>query len=125
MRYLLDTQVLIWAMEKSNKLKSKGRAVIESRKNELAVSVVTIWEMLIKKKLGELKVPDQIKEDLDKAGFSILSLTIDQVLVVDKLPLYHKDPFDRMLVSQAMAEDLTLITADSKLEKYQVKLLKV
>lgn len=121
----MDTQVLIWAMEKSNKLKSKGRAVIESRKNELAVSVVTIWEMLIKKKLGELKVPDQIKEDLDKAGFSILSLTIDQVLVVDKLPLYHKDPFDRMLVSQAMAEDLTLITADSKLEKYQVKLLKV
>ena len=124
MRYLLDTQVLIWAMEKSQRLKSKGKAVIESEKHELWVSVVSVWEMLIKKKSGGLKVPDTIKEDLAKAGFSILPLTIDQVLAIDNLPLYHKDPFDRMLVAQAQVEDMTLITADGKLEKYPVKLLR-
>jgi len=123
MRYLLDTQVLIWAMEKNPRLKPKVKAVVDSVMNEMWVSVVSVWEMLIKKKLGKLRVPGEIKRDLLKAGFKILALNIDQVLAVDNLPLLHKDPFDRMLVAQAQAEEMTLITADAKLAKYEVKCL--
>jgi len=115
--------VLIWAMEKNPRLKPKVKAVVDSVMNEMWVSVVSVWEMLIKKKLGKLRVPGEIKRDLLKAGFKILALNIDQVLAVDNLPLLHKDPFDRMLVAQAQAEEMTLITADAKLAKYEVKCL--
>lgn len=124
--FLIDTEIFIWGMEKSSKLSSKIEKILENPENQIFISVASIWEIVIKKAKGRLKLPKSIEEGINNAGFKTLSIEITHVLGVGKLPNYkdHNDPFDRMLISQARVENLTLITSDQKMWKYKLALLK-
>lgn len=126
MRYLLDTHFFIWLMEGGGKISPKVTLLLKDSANEIFVSVATVWEIIIKKSKGRLRTPKDIKGGIYKAGFKILPIEISHALEIEKLPLYqdHKDPFDRMLISQAKAEDVTLITADPKMWQYPISCIR-
>lgn len=124
MKYLLDTHVFIWAMEDSKRLKKDIKNEISNSQNKIFVSVVTVWEISIKRSLKKLKTPFDIEASIKKAGLQIIPIQLTHALAVEKLPLHHKDPFDRILIAQSLVEGLTLITADEKIWKYNLPLLK-
>lgn len=113
-------------MEDSKKASSEVKSIVKNPANEIFVSVVTVWEVVIKRAKGRLKAPKDIRGGINEAGFKTLPIEISHALEVEKLPLLpgHQDPFDRMLVAQAKVEGLTLITSDPKIWKYRVSLLK-
>lgn len=124
MHYLLDTHTFMWWMESGDKLSPKTKIILQDLKQEIFVSVASVWEIIIKQSKGKLKTPRNIKGGIIKAGFKVLSIELSHAIEVRKLPLHHKDPFDRMLISQAKAEKLTLITSDPKIWKYKLALIK-
>jgi PIN domain nuclease of toxin-antitoxin system len=89
------------------------------------VSAATIWEIEIKRTLGRLRVPEDILEMVDEAGFQRLSITSEHARAAGRLPLHHGDPFDRMLVAQAQLEGMTLATSDATLAQYGVSVLEI
>lgn len=122
MRYLLDTNIFLWSLNDDNRLKKSIRKILEDPLNEIYVSVVSGWEISIKHKLGKLPLKTTLPECFEKSNFQILNINLEHILQLDKLPLHHKDPFDRILISQAKAENLTLITSDEKIWKYKQSL---
>ena len=127
MRYLLDTCTWIFLLTDSSKLSDRQKEAILSPSNTIYLSVVSAWEMTIKISKGKLKLPklldNLIFESCIKDGYKILDLDIFSVLNAKNLPARHQDPFDRMLISQAIDNDLTIITSDSKFSLYEVKLI--
>ncbi len=123
MEYLLDTQIFIWAMQGDKRLSKSLKDIISDSKNKIFISVVSVWEIVIKKRKG-LKVPKDISGAIEKANLTLLPIEVKHVLEVEKLADFHKDPFDRILMAQALVEDLTLITSDQKIWKYNLKLIK-
>lgn len=121
---LLDTNIFLWWLEDDKKLKSEVRKIIENPQSLVFVSVVSAWEMSIKHALGKLPLKTTLQECFRKAGFEVLDIALDYIFELENLPLYHNDPFDRMLIVQARVENLTLITSDQKIWKYDVKVLK-
>jgi PIN domain nuclease of toxin-antitoxin system len=125
MRCLLDTHVLLWWIEDNPKLKKRLRAIITDPDTEVAVSAATIWEAAIKRALGKLRFETAVLLDsLDRGGILVLPITAEHALAAGDLPRHHDDPFDRMLVAQAIAEGFTLITSDSWLGSYQIALVR-
>lgn len=124
MSLLLDTHVLIWALAEEPGLASAARSAIWDEGNDVAVSPVSAWEIEIKRSVGKLDVPHDLVEELANARFSPLSITIDHALAAGRLPLYHRDPFDRMLIAQAQIEGLTIVTRDSQIEQYDVPVMR-
>jgi len=122
-RLLLDTHVLIWWFEGSVQLGTTAREEIGDPQNEVFVSAVSIWEMAIKKQLGKLKAPNDLEKKVEQAGFSKLVISMFHSEQAGLLPLHHKDPFDRMLVAQAQAEGLTIVTKDEAFPFYGIKLM--
>ena len=122
--FLIDTQVFIWWMEENKKLPTDIKSIIDDPLNNIFISVATPWEIVIKIKSRKLKVPKNFAEFIMNGVFKVLPIQINHVIGVRKLPLYHKDPFDRMLIAQAKVENLTLITSDEKILKYKVDVLK-
>ena len=112
-------------MQKSKRLKKDLIEIIQSPKNSVFISVASIWEIIIKREKGKLKIRGNPEEDAKKADFIILPIQASHALAIQKLPLHHQDPFDRLLAAVAKIEDLTLITTDSKIAKYDVDVLKV
>ncbi len=123
LRLLLDTCVLLWALEDNPRLSKSARQLIVEPRNVVYVSAASAWEMAIKSARGNLNAPDNLTEELVKARFTELQVTIAHGEQAARLPLIHKDPFDRMLIAQAQVEDLTLITSDSKIPQYEVAVL--
>ena len=119
--FLLDTQVFIWWMGKSRRLSKDLINLLHNPQNQIFLSVASVWEIIIKRAKHKLRVPNNIEKGINLSGFTILPIEISHVLGVEKLPLYHKDPFDRMLISQAVVEKLMIITNDEKIKKYPVK----
>lgn len=121
MRLLLDTHVAIWWLSGNQRLSSSTRSAIESA-DEVYLSVVSLWEILIKQDRGRLDLPvgfaDALRED-----FTDLPLHAEHVTGARGLPLIHRDPFDRMLVAQARAEGLTVVTADHLVADYGVPII--
>ena len=118
MRVLLDTNVLLWAFLDSPKLSPVGRAAIEGA-DEVYVSAASIWEVAVKVGLGKLPVDmSQLAATLDASGFLELYVTAEHAAFVAQLPPHHGDPFDRLLIAQAMTEPLVLLTADAQLAQY-------
>jgi PIN domain nuclease of toxin-antitoxin system len=118
MRLLLDTHVLLWLMAGSQRLKPKTRALIDSA-SEVYVSSVSIWEIAIKYRVGKIEEdPEEIVERLEEAGLRELPVLTRHAVAAGKLPLLHRDPFDRLLVAQAITEPLRLLTADPQLAAY-------
>jgi len=122
--FLLDTQVFIWWMEKNPRLSNELFKLLNDPQDQIFLSVASVWEMVIKKGKKKLKSPKDIEGGVKASGFSTLHIEILHVLGVEKLPSYHKDPFDRILIAQAKIENLTLITSDQKIWKYNIDILK-
>ncbi len=120
MNILLDTHVLIWALENNPTLTESAVNAIVDGNNMVFVSSASVWEISIKQKLGKLEAPDNLLEEIRLHRFSPLHINYDHAQQAGKLPLIHKDPFDRMLIAQAMIEKLVLLTRDESIAKYDV-----
>jgi PIN domain nuclease of toxin-antitoxin system len=122
--YLLDTNTVIRAMVAPRKLSQRARRICESPALERAVSVVSLWEIVTKNSLGKLEIPG-IQVTLNSwpsdLGARVLAIERSHVEALYALPLLHKDPFDCMIVAQAVAEGFTLVTSDETLHRYPVK----
>ncbi|MDY0000167.1 MAG: type II toxin-antitoxin system VapC family toxin [Polyangia bacterium] len=125
MNLLLDTHVLLWAFEDDRRLGRGAREAIVDGGNIVFVSAVSAWEITIKKALGKLRAPDGFLEELARHRFTPLEVTIEHALAVGRLPPLHQDPFDRLLLAQAVEEQLTLVTHDRRLEAYGGSILLV
>jgi PIN domain nuclease of toxin-antitoxin system len=118
MRLLLDTHVLLWVMADDPSLSTAARVTI-GRADIVYASAVSLWEVSIKVGLGKLRIDqDRFVEQLQAAGFEPLSITWGHAEAVRHLPNIHSDPFDRMLIAQAVSEPLKLMTADKVLAQY-------
>ena len=120
--YLLDTNILLWWFKRHKSLGPKTQEIIRDPDNVIFVSSVSIWEISIKKGKGNLIVPDNFKDFLENEDFTELNITHEHASHILKLPQHHADPFDRMLISQAVLESLTLISTDNKISQYSVKI---
>ncbi|HJM68338.1 MAG TPA: type II toxin-antitoxin system VapC family toxin [Candidatus Babeliales bacterium] len=118
--YLLDTHILLWWLSSDEKLPAKTKELIEDPSNHIIVSAVSIWEIVIKKSLKKLKAPDNIKDILEENHIETLPITADHALFLQSLPYIHQDPFDRLLISQALVEDLVFVTVDKMILKYSI-----
>ncbi|HEX2478130.1 MAG TPA: type II toxin-antitoxin system VapC family toxin [Geminicoccaceae bacterium] len=124
MRYLLDTHVLLWWIADDPKLRADIRNTVTDPDHDILVSAASIWEAAIKRAVGKLRFETPVLLDtLQRGGLRVLPITAEHALAAGGLPRHHDDPFDRMLVAQAMAERLTLITRDGRLRDYQVAII--
>ncbi|PYV15012.1 MAG: PIN domain nuclease [Acidobacteria bacterium] len=123
MRLLLDTHALLWWLGANPTLSAKAHAAIAAPDSDVYVSAVTAWEIVIKKRLGKLKAPPALDREVAAHQFEPLPVTLAHALAVERLPDHHEDPFDRMLVAQAIVEDLVLITRDPNIRKYPVRII--
>ena len=122
MKLLLDTHLLLWAAGEPNRLPKEARNLINDPDNELFFSAASLWEVSIKRGLGrkDFKAdPRLLRRGLLDNGYAEVPIRSDHVVVLDSLPPIHKDPFDRILVAQAVAEGIELLTTDSQLAKYR------
>jgi PIN domain nuclease of toxin-antitoxin system len=122
MRLLLDTNAVIWWLQRNSRLGEAAQRAIATA-DEVAVSSVSAYEISFKSNLGKLRVPDTLEEDIDDRGFRKLSISLRHAKVAGELPLHNRDPFDRLLVAQARCEGMTLVTADRQLSVYDVPIL--
>ena len=123
MNILLDTHVLIWALENNPGLSDSARESITRAGNMVFVSSVSVWEIAIKKAMGKLETPDNLQQEIALHRFTPLQINYDHAELAGKLPDIHKDPFDRMLIAQAIIEKLTLVTRDKAIAQYDVNIL--
>ncbi|HLM00491.1 MAG TPA: type II toxin-antitoxin system VapC family toxin [Pyrinomonadaceae bacterium] len=127
MKLLLDTHAFVWIHEAPSKISPIALASLSNPSNQLSLSIVSIWELQIKIQAGKFRFKETLEEVIEieqtTNGLQILPVTLAHVLKLENLPLHHKDPFDRLLISQAIVEDMTLVSADANFANYQVNLL--
>ena len=126
MNYLLDTHTLIWFLSGEDNLSDKSKEVIENPENSNFISIASIWELAIKISLGKFKFEQGFKkflELIDANGFEIIPISFEHALRLSTLEFIHRDPFDRLIVVQAMTDNLTVITRDENMAKYEIKTL--
>jgi PIN domain nuclease of toxin-antitoxin system len=125
MNLLLDTHTMLWAMIEPDKLSGAARSLLADPANELMVSISSLWETTIKIAIGKSPVPGSdigfVVNNLDPFRIQILPIRPSHLRVLQDLPFFHKDPFDRILVAQAISEGMPLITTDSTLRNYAVE----
>jgi PIN domain nuclease of toxin-antitoxin system len=122
-RLLLDTHALLWWLADDPRLGPHARQLIQDERNEVFVSAASAWEISIKKAMGKLKAPDDLDGIVEEEGFDTLPISFFHGERAGELPPLHRDPFDRMLVAQAQAEGLDLVTGDAMLGRYGVKVV--
>lgn len=128
MNYLIDTHVLIWFIEGSDRLSYDVRWLIANPDNDIYISQASLWEMAIKISIGKLSLSISISEleaFLTNHQFQILETKFSHYEILQKLSFHHQDPFDRLMIAQAKAEDYTIITHDSRFKLYDVRLLEI
>ncbi len=128
MKFLLDTHLLLWAAGQPGKLSATARRLLGDPANELFFSAASLWEIAIKNSLGraDFRVePRVLRRGLLDNGYLELAITSEHAVGVDGLPLLHKDPFDRLLLAQALSEGITLLTSDMNLARYKGPVRKV
>lgn len=127
MNILIDTQIFLWLFGQSGRISVNVQNLLRSTSNKIYFSAVSSWEIAIKYGNGKLKLPDSpeifIPHRLKRANFSWLEITHEHTLAVAHLPLIHKDPFDRLLITQANVENLTLLSADGVFNSYSLQLI--
>lgn len=124
--YLLDTNALLFFLYDSEKLSKRASDVIYHSEEKISVSIVSMWEIAIKSSIGKLKIKSSISkiaETCEKERFDILSIKPFHLDEIGRLPVIHGDPFDRLIISQAAAENLVIITKDRMIPLYNVKVL--
>ena len=123
MRYLLDTHTALWLFEGNAKLSRIAQDIIFNAENEIYVNIVSVWEVAIKVSLNKLGFDggaEAFLSAIEANNINIMGVGGDYVKVVEKLRFIHRDPFDRMIISTAIAENLTIITIDENIQKYDV-----
>ncbi|PIG90590.1 type II toxin-antitoxin system VapC family toxin [Gloeocapsopsis sp. IPPAS B-1203] len=125
MRQLLDTQSFIWFITGSSRITANNRTQIEN--NENLLSLVSVWEIAIKSSIGKLNlglsIDDLVAQQVINNGIELLHITVTHLSVVATLPLHHRDPFDRLLIAQAIAEQMPIVGADQVFDEYGVERL--
>lgn len=124
MNLLLDTHVLIWALENNPNLSEIAANSIIDGSNMVFVSAASVWEIGIKRNIGKLETPDNLLEEIKLHRFTPLHINHDHAQLAGKLPDINKDPFDRILIAQAIIEKFTLVTRDQWIAEYDVAILK-
>jgi PIN domain nuclease of toxin-antitoxin system len=119
-KYLLDTHALLWWLSDDSVLSADARAVISSNENLIAYSAASVWEIRIKEGLGKISLSPEFAEVLQSESMEEIPVRAAHAHELGRLPLLHRDPFDRILVAQARVEGATLITRDKTLERYGV-----
>ena len=125
MKILLDTHTFLWFLGGDSELSKQAKKFIETPKNEKYISIASFWEISIKNSLGKLTLDipfAQLKTEVIKNSFQILPISFDDTLLLSTLPFHHNDPFDRIIISQAMRNNLTLVSRDSNFSLYNVEL---
>jgi PIN domain nuclease of toxin-antitoxin system len=124
---LLDTHAFLWAIQDDGRLPHFVRSLIDDPGNRVFVSVVSAWEIAIKAGLGRLSIPEDgtawFNAGVRLLDFELVGITVRHVMGVRSLPPLHKDPFDRILIAQATAEDLTLVTKDRLFRRYDLQVI--
>ena len=127
MKYLLDTEVWLWSLSEPDRLNARARKLLADGSQEIYLSAASSWEIAIKYALGKLPLPElpdrYVTQRMTAQGLHALPISHDHALRVYALPRHHKDPFDRLLIAQAEAEGLTVLTADAAFKEYGVKLV--
>lgn len=127
MNLLLDSHAFVWMHEEPHKLSINAAHEILNPANQIFLSVATAWELQIKIALGKFGFSDTlenvVRQEQQTNNLQILPVELAHALYLENLPLHHKDPFDRLLISQAIVENMTLVSADANLAKYQMNLL--
>jgi PIN domain nuclease of toxin-antitoxin system len=127
-KLLLDTQLLLWAAGQPERLSAAARKLLNDPRNELVFSAASLWEIAIKSALGreDFRVePRLLRRGLLDNGYVELPITSQHAVNIDGLPPLHKDPFDRLLLAQALSEGITFVTSDSQLAQYPAPVRKV
>jgi len=125
-KYLIDTHVLIWVAENSSNLSVEAKRIILDKTNPIYVSVCSFWEIAIKLGTGKIKIDgglSEIERLSDENEFILLPIKREHFHLLPNMPFHHKDPFDRLLIASAITEDMTLITDDDNIKKYNSKVL--
>ncbi len=120
MNLLLDTHVLLWALDTPERLGVEAREVLRDPRHQVVVSAASAWEISVKAALGKLRFDGDLSRVLKAVGFDALTISVEHALAAGALPAVHRDPFDRMLVAQARIEGLTLVTRDAVFDGYDV-----
>ena len=124
MKYLLDTHTLLWFLKGEKKLSDKARQLIDDRHNKKYLSIVSLWEIAIKVSLGKLVLNKPFErlfpEQLDFNRIEILDITADSLIKLTTLSFHHRDPFDRLIIAQALVEELPIIGADTAFDAYGI-----
>lgn len=124
MKLLLDTHTLLWFIAGSASLSADARSLIEDASNEKFVSIVSIWETAIKVSIGKMSssAPFDVlfPHQLEINGFELLPVKVEHTSVVTSLPFHHRDPFDRLLIAQAVKEKMTLVSVDKVFDDYRI-----
>jgi PIN domain nuclease of toxin-antitoxin system len=126
-RLLLDTHVFLWWVDDVPELKAAAKRAIANIENECYLSAASCWEMAIKASLGKLRLTKPVErfvtDHLTANGFKLIDVELRHAAKVEKLPFHHRDPFDRLLIAQAIVEKLTIVSADKVFAKYGVNVL--
>ncbi len=122
-RLLLDTHVFLWCLSNVSELAAAARTQIADPHNDIFVSAITGWEIAVKRAKGRLTAPDNLETLVAERGFTHLPLTFHHAEQAGNLPMHHRDPFDRLLIAQAQAEGLVLVTRDARVPLYGVRTL--
>jgi len=123
MKYLLDTHALIWYFENSPKIPEKTVRLIDSGVNRKYICSASLWEIAIKTSIGRLKIDfsfDNLLDEIANSDLVVLQIENDYLRQLPRLPLLHKDPFDRLIIAAAIIHSLTIITVDENIRKYGV-----
>jgi PIN domain nuclease of toxin-antitoxin system len=126
-RILLDTQILLWAITEDDRFPERHRKLFVSPETELYFSMASVWEILIKHGIGKLPLPepatDYLAKQLNRNQIAVMGIQMHHMSTLEKLADMHKDPFDRMIVAQAISERMPIMTSDSAFAAYPVKLV--
>ena len=123
MKILIDTHIFLWAIAEPHKLSPNHKEALERLSNTIYVSAVTLVELMIKSSIGKLDIDFELIDIIKQSGFELLDFSGEDALGLKEMPFYHKDPFDRMLISQAINRKFYLMSEDSKFEHYDCKLI--
>lgn len=125
MKFLLDTHTLLWAIRSPGEIANRARAILTEPSSELLISIVIPWEIAIKSGIGKLKNTSKLLDDFDDqvaaGGFRILETSTRHVVRSGTLPLHHKDPFDRLLIAQALDLNIPILSGDDIFDRYGVQ----
>lgn len=123
MKLLLDTHAALWWLADDERIGDDGVRHLTDDSNQVLISAVVVWEVAIKRSLGKLKAPEAVGPTLVEAGAQPLPVTIEHAAAVERLPWVHRDPFDRLLVAQALTEDAAVVSRDERLSRYGVAIV--